>query len=379
MPKRALDRRRAVSALGDRRLWPGGLALAAGERPLLDDASRRSCAGSYAAGRPARGRSRTPSCGRWRWRSCAGRASTPRSRRCCATLAPRAHRARAVRGDRRAGAAVRLSRRADRAAAADPLGEGERLFAAYTDALAVGAETATAASRAGRRRARQRDDLRWRTAATCRRCRAPSATRCARLPALPRSRRPPGERGTRRAGADPDACRRHAREWHRSRNGQGARPRARAWSGESSSPARRRRCSPLHALIAAAADPARRAEDAAEIEAAYLSTCAVADPARRPRRPRAGRALAERKRALLGWPRTAGPATSASTRTATSSRRTLTRASPASGHAGARPAERAAPHDDARRRRRLLHLRPRARAASRPRRSSGACSDELKP
>jgi tetraprenyl-beta-curcumene synthase len=158
---------------------------------------------------------------------------------------------------------------------ADPLGNGQRLFEAYTDALAAGSESDRGKPRLDADEPAQRDDLRWVDGGYLEALSGAVGAALERLPASGAIAQVARASAARSAQAQ---IRMHAasvigieqvEEWAR-REAEGTDLEWRELlAGAASS------VLALHALIAAAADPATTPVQAAEIDAAYLSTCTV--------------------------------------------------------------------------------------------------------
>lgn len=271
----SVDAGETVSTLGDRRLQArAGLAL------LLANARYWSTVAPVVRGQLRRWESRARAIEDPELRALAlaklrGEGFHAEAAAMCATLAPRAYRRDAVE------AIVALELLFDyldgltERPCADPLGEGERLFSAYTDALAVGAESNGGKPGLDDDEPAQRDDLRWADGGYLQALSSAVSDALRRLPSAPAiaevalASATRGGQAQTRMHAAPRIGVAQVEEWAR-REAQGT---GLGWrellAGAASS------VLVLHALIAAAADPATTAEDAAEIEAAYLPTCVV--------------------------------------------------------------------------------------------------------
>ena len=289
-----------------------------------------------------------------------------------ATLAPRSHRQGCRGGDRRSGAAVRLPRRAHRASFERSAGRGRAAICGLTDAVIVRSEPL----RGNRARASMTiqpiDDLRVRDSGYLDAFPETVSGALARLPAAlaitevaQRIASLGGQAQTRMHAASQLGTG-QVEEWaRREAEGTGLEWRE-LLAGAASS------VLVLHALIAAAADPRTTGAEAEEIASAYLYMCVPLtlldglvdhEEDRGPRQIRATRVGLDRParggRARLHRPLPGSRGALAGAR----------RRDPASRPAGAGAAQRPAPRDHARRRRRLLRLRPgrpgRARRADR--------------
>jgi tetraprenyl-beta-curcumene synthase len=158
---------------------------------------------------------------------------------------------------------------------ADPLGDGERLFGAYTDALVVHAEKNRNEPSFDNEQPAERDDLRWADggylealsdtvrAAFERLPAAGAISQVARLSAARSGQAQTRMHATVALGTE------QVEEWARGEaEGTGLEWRELLAGAASSVLA-------VHALIAAAAHPGTTPEEAVEIESAYLSTCAL--------------------------------------------------------------------------------------------------------
>ena len=192
-----------------------------------------------------------------------------------ATLAPRSHRRDAVEAivalellfDYLDGLTERPS--------ADPLGEGERLFGAYTDALAVGSESNGGALDSNHDEPARRDEPRWADGGYLEELSGAVRAALQRLPAAAVIAQVSRVSAARSAQAQ---IRMHAASqlgteqvetWARSETGGTGLQWRELLAGAASS------VLAVHALIAAAADPATTPQEAAELESAYLSTCVL--------------------------------------------------------------------------------------------------------
>jgi tetraprenyl-beta-curcumene synthase len=159
---------------------------------------------------------------------------------------------------------------------ADPLGEGERLFGAYTDALAVGSESnGETLGSDDDEPARHDDELRWADGGYLEELSAAVRATLERLPASGAIAEVARASAARSAQAQ---IRMHAaaalgteqvETWARSEADETGLEWRELLAGAASS------VLAVHALMAVGADPGTTREQAAEIEAAYLSTCTV--------------------------------------------------------------------------------------------------------
>jgi tetraprenyl-beta-curcumene synthase len=192
-----------------------------------------------------------------------------------ATLAPRSYRRDAVEAivalellfDYLDGLTERPS--------GDPLGDGERLFGAYTDALAAGSESNGSALDSNDEEPARRDELRWADGGYLEELSGAVRAALARLPAaaaiapLARVSAARSALAQTRMHAASQLGTEQVEAWaQREAEGTGLEWRELLAGAASSVLA-------VHALIAAAADPATTPQEAAEIEAAYLSACTV--------------------------------------------------------------------------------------------------------
>ncbi len=158
---------------------------------------------------------------------------------------------------------------------ADPLGEGERLFGAYTDALVVGAESNGGALDSNDDKPARRDEERWADGGYLEALSGAVRAVLERLPAagaIAEVARASAQRSAQaqiRMHAASQLGTEQVEEWARGEaEGAGLEWRELLAGAASSVLA-------VHTLIAAAADPGTTPEDAAEIESTYLSTCVL--------------------------------------------------------------------------------------------------------
>jgi tetraprenyl-beta-curcumene synthase len=158
---------------------------------------------------------------------------------------------------------------------ADPLGDGERLFGAYIDVLAVGSESNSGALDANDDEPARGDELRWADGGYLEALSSTVSAALQRLPAacaiaeVARASAARSAQAQTRMHAASQLGIEQVEEWAREEADGTELQWRELLAGAASS------VLALHALIAAAADPRTTREQAAEIESAYLSTCTV--------------------------------------------------------------------------------------------------------